>query len=313
MRVAFNTLPDSLVSNLASLNTQQYRLQNQATTGKRISQLEDDPAAMQRVLQAQVEQSQTTQYRSNIAFLQQRANSSFDAMQGLQKIAQRAGEIATSADGTAGPQELQSYAAEVNQLIQQGVQLMNSKYQGAYLFAGARTDQPAFVAVTDANGNVSSVAYQGTRDVPSTEIGPGNMFSVGVIGENSTGSGPLGLITDSRSGADFFNHLLALETNLRNGDTAAISASDAPALAKDEDNIISHLATNGIAQAHLTTADSLAAARSASTDQRISQDSDADLTETLTRLSATQTAFQAALQSGSSLLKQGQTLLDYLR
>jgi flagellar hook-associated protein 3 FlgL len=313
MRVAFNTFPNSLTSQLSALSAQQNRLQIQVATGKRISQLEDDPATMRRVLDSQARDGQITQYRKNIASLQTQATSSYNAMSGLQNISARAGEIATLADGTRSPQELSTYAAEVTQLIQQGVQLMNSTSQGSYLFGGTQTTQPPFVATEDANGNVTGVTYQGNESVPGAEIAAGATVSVQVPGANTSGSGPAGLITDTRNGADFFNHLIALQNHLLAGNTSAIASQDHPALTKDEDNITSQIANNGLIQSHLSTADSLASTQSLSLKQMISEDSDADLAQTLTQLSATQTAYQAALQSGAKLLSQNQTLLNYLQ
>jgi flagellar hook-associated protein 3 FlgL len=312
MRIAFNTFPDSLKGQLATLIDQENRLQNEVATGKRISQLDDDPAAMRQVLDLQTQDSQIAQYRKNIASLQTQATSSYNAISGLQTISARAGEIATLADGTRSPQELSAYATEVNQLIQQGVQLMNSTGQSGYLFGGTQTSQPPFVATTDASGNVTSVAYQGNESVPTAEIAAGAPVAVQVPGANTTGSGPAGLITDSRSGADFFNHLIALQNHLRAGDTASISSSDTPALAKDEDNITSQIADNGLVQSHLSAADSLASTQSLSVNEMVSQKSDADLAQTLTQLSATQTAYMAALQSGAQLLGQSQSLLTYI-
>ena len=312
LRVTSSTLPDSLVSQLANLSSQTNRLQNQVATGKRISQLEDDPTAMRTVLDMQTQDSQVAQYRQNIASLQETATSSYSAMQQLQTISQRAGEIATLADGTASPTQLQTYATEVTQLIQQGVQLMNSQGQAGYLFGGTKTSQPPFVATTDANGNVTGVTYQGNTSVPSAEIARGDTVSVQVPGANTTGTGPTGLITDSRNGADFFNHLIALQNDLQSGNTTAIASTDTAALAKDEDNITLQIGTNGIVQSQLTAADSVATTQSTSLQQSISQASDADLAQTITQLSAAQNAYQAALQSGASLLSQTQSLLQYL-
>ena len=313
MRVSFNTFPNSLTSQLATLSAQQNRLQNQAATGKRISQLQDDPATMRQVLDLQAQDSQIAQYRKNIASLQGQATSSYTAISGLQTVSTRAGEIATLADGTKSPQELGVYATQVTQLIQQGVQLMNSTWQGNHLFGGTQSTQPPFVATTDANGNVTGVTYQGNDSVPAAEIAAGATVSVQVPGANTSGSGPAGLITDTRSGADLFNHLIALQNHLLAGNTTAISSQDQPALAKDEDNITSQIANNGLIQSHLATADSLAATQSLSVKQTVSQISDADLAQTLTALSATQTAYQAALQSGAKLLSPNMTLLNYLQ
>jgi flagellar hook-associated protein 3 FlgL len=313
MRVAFNSFPTSLTSQLAGLTAKQNRLQNQAATGKSISQLDDDPATMRQVLDLQTQGSQIAQYRKNIASLQADATSSYTAMSSLEKVSSRAGDIATLADGTRSPEEMSAYATEVTQLIQQGVQYLNSTGQGGYLFGGTQTAQPPYVAVTDAKGNVTSVTYQGNDSVPEAEIAAGATVSVQVPGANTSGSGPGGLITDTRNGADFFNHLISLQNHLLAGNTAAISSQDHPALAKDEDNITSQITNNGLIQSHLSTADSVASAQSLSVKQMVSQASDADLAETLTQLSATQSAYQAALQSGAKLLSSNQTLLNYLQ
>jgi hypothetical protein len=99
----------------------------------------------------------------------------------------------------------------------------------------------------DASGNVAGVTYQGNESVPVAEIAAGAPVSVQVPGANTSGSGPTGLITNSRNGADFFNHLIALQNHLLAGNTTAISSQDTPALAKDEDNITSQIANNGLA------------------------------------------------------------------
>src|ERR1035438_8229060 len=114
MRVASNTFPTSLTSQLATLTAQQNRLQNQVATGKGISQLDDDSSTMRQVLDLQVQDSQIGQYRKNIASLQTQATSSYNAISGLQNLSARAGEITTLADGTKSPQELSTYATDVD-------------------------------------------------------------------------------------------------------------------------------------------------------------------------------------------------------
>lgn len=313
MRVAFNTFPDSLVSQLRGLNAQQARLQNQAATGRRITNLEDDPAAMRRVLQAQAQGSQYAQHRQNITSLQQRATSVYSSVDGLRRNSTRARDIATLADGTKSQKELSTYASEINQLLEQSLQTANAKGQGSYLFGGTASGQAPFVATRDPNGRISSISYQGNESAAAVEIGPGVTVSVDMPGGNS-GAGSLpGLISDAANGADFFNHLISLRDHLLSGDVSAIAGTDRAALAKDEDNLILHAGTNALLQKQLEDADSIASAQTASLQQAVSQDADADLATTLSRLSATQTAYQAALQSGASLLNRGQSLLDYLR
>jgi len=53
--------------------------------------------------------------------------------------------------------------------------------------------------------------------------------------------------------------LIALRNDLQAGNTAAIAATDHPALAKDEDNFLFHISANGTLQAQLTATNNLAA------------------------------------------------------
>jgi flagellar hook-associated protein 3 FlgL len=311
MRIATNTYTNSLIDQLNSLALRQSQLQNQVATGKRVQNPADDPAAMRRVLDLQAEAGSVTQFQSNIASEQDRATAVYSALKSLKTVSDRASEIATSADDLKSPAELSAYASEITQLIQQSVQAANAQHNGTGLFGGTQTDQPAFVLATDAAGHVTSVTYQGDQGVAPTEISEGVTVSSQIVGANTTGAGPRGLITDSASGADFFNHLISLQNHLLSGDTADIAATDRSQLTKDEDNLIFHVSDNGAVQSRLEASASLLSDRATGLDGQISQQSDADLAQTLVHLSASQNAYQAALQSGAKLF--GLSLMDYLR
>jgi len=163
----------------------------------------------------------------------------------------------------------------------------------------------------NADKQVTGVTYQGNTDVPELEIAQGTTLSVQVPGANTSGTGPQGLLADSRTGADVFAHLISLRQHLAAGDTTAIAATDRAALSKDEDNVLYHLANTGAVQARLETASTATSSRVTELRQSLSQETDADLATTMVQLTTTQTAYRAALQSGASLLNT--SLMDYLR
>ena len=311
MRVTANTFPQSLVDQLSSLATRQNQLQNQAATGQRVQLPEDDPAAFRRTLDMQGEGRAEAQYRQNLDRLDELAKANFQVMKGLTTISDRAGELAILADGAKSPAQLETYGIEVTQLLKQAVQLANTKFRGGYLLSGTRSDQPPFVLSSNAAGQVTGVTYQGNDATAESEVAEGVTVAAGSLGANATGTGPRGLITDTRFGADFFNHLIALQDNLNAGDAAAITATTRPNLLKDEDNLILHFGINGTLQARLESMRGLSQTRSDSLEVMVSREVDADLAQTLVQLSQTQTAYQAALQSGATILSK--SLLDYLR
>ena len=309
MRVTANTFPNSLIDQLNRLANRQNNLQTQAATGQKLTLPEDDPTAMRRVLDMQAEASSVFQYSRNIDRHQEIANASFAAFKGLKTVSDRAGEIATLADGLKSPAELAILADEVNELIRQAAQVANGQNRGDYLFAGTRNDAAPFTLTTDANGQITAVTYGGNTETAESEIAQNVTLSSQTLGANSTGSGPRGLITDPRVGADFFNHLITLRDNLRAGNLNAI-ATDRTNLSNDEENLIFHMGTNGAIQARLETTKAIGSTRSQNLEKLVSSESDADLSQTIVRLNEVQTAYQAALQSAGTILNR--SLLDYL-
>jgi flagellar hook-associated protein 3 FlgL len=312
MRIAGTSYTDSMVSHLNLLSAQEYQLQNEASTDQSISAPEDDPAGMAAALNLQAQNSAVTQYAQNITTLQTRTTTAGSALTSLQTLTDRASEIATSADGATSPAALQADATEVTQLIQQAAQLMNSKNGSQYVFGGTDSSQAPFTVSTDANGNVTAVTYSGNTDVTQSQIAANATMSVDVPGENTSGSGARGVVSDSRYGADLFNHLIALQNDLQSGNTSAITSTDAANLSKDDDNIIWQVANNGAAQSRLTAAASFASTQQSGLQTSLTNVAGADLAQTLTQLTQAQNAYQVALQTSSQILQMQQSVLSSL-
>src|SRR5436190_23631639 len=106
MRVTANTFVNTLANQLNVLTQRQNQLQNQAATGRRIETPDDDPAAMQRVLNLQAESGRVAQLQSNIGRQQDLANATYSGINSLNTFSDRANEIAISADNLKSPQDL---------------------------------------------------------------------------------------------------------------------------------------------------------------------------------------------------------------
>jgi flagellar hook-associated protein 3 FlgL len=312
MRIAGTSYTESMANQINLLASRQYKLQNQATTGQSISAPEDDPSGMVQALGLQADGAKVAQYAQNISTLQNRSDAVANALQQLKTISDRVGDLATQSDDTASPTQLQANAIETTSLIKRAVDVMNTKDGDNYLFGGTASDQPPFVMTTDANGNVTGVTYQGNASVTDTEIGQNITASVDVPGANSSGSGARGVVTDSRYGADFFNHLISFQNNLVAGNKSAIATTDRPALGKDEDNFIYQIAENGAVGARLVAGASAASAKQASLNSSLNSVAGADLTQTITQLTQAQNAYQIAMQSSASIMQMRTTLLSSL-
>ena len=310
MRVSFNALSESIIGQLGDITSSQVRLQRQAASGQRIATADEDPLAAQRLLDARVESDQLTQFASNISRQRDLATASQGSIQALQKVADRASEIATRAVGVNGQQDLSQYATEVNQLIEQALNSSNGKLGDSYLFGGTNTRQGPFTATRNGSGEITGVAYQGNTADSAVDIAQNDSLSVRVPGSNTSGSGTTGLLVDSRSGADLFSHLVSLRDHLRAGDVTAINATDTAHLLADGNHLIDQIGLNAAAIARLDTASTANSSRTQMLDQLKASVNDVDLAQTLSSLSRTQTAYQVALQSGAKILNL--SLLDYL-
>ena len=115
MRISTSLFTNNLLAQMNQLQGQQIQLQNQATTGLKVTLPEDDPAAMDQVLDLQTQAAANTQYQSNITQLQSTATTAASAMNSLQTITEQAGEIATEAGGVNSSTQLATYATASRQ------------------------------------------------------------------------------------------------------------------------------------------------------------------------------------------------------
>jgi flagellar hook-associated protein 3 FlgL len=313
LRVASSTITNSLINQVNQIEVNQAQLENEVTTGLAVQNPSDNPSAMRSILDLEAESSSVTQYQSNISQLQQQATTASSAMQSLQTIAQNAGEIATQADGTSSQQDLNNFATQITQLIQEAGQAVNTQSQGNYLFGGTANSQPPYVVSQNSSGQVTGVTYQGNTTVPSLEIAEGVTVATLPVGANTTGTGADGLITDSRTGADFFNHLISLQNDLLSGNTSAISSTDLTNLQNDSDNITQQIATNGAVQQRMSAESTIAQSRLAALGQLTSSQADADTAQVMVQLTQTQTAFQAAVQASVGFQDLTMSILNYLQ
>ncbi|MBI2814299.1 MAG: flagellin [Opitutae bacterium] len=298
MRVASGSVSDSIVRQIQQLSSQQAKLQSQVATGQRISQPEDDPAAVGRVLNLESERRQITQFGLNASTALAVAQSAFSGLQGIKKISDRAGELATLGTGVLGPAAMQAYGAEAGQLIEQAVQAANTRFSGNYLFAGTAVDAPAVSVTRDVGGRITAVSYDGNSAQAVIPLSEATSIAPSTGGATNQGL------------ADFITNLIGLRDALNSGAPAAVAATQA-ALTDSEDLLVAAIADNGGMQTRIEASQAQQADRTTSVDQLISAETSADLAATVMKLNQTQTAYQAALQSAANIMRL--SLLDYIR
>lgn len=179
MRVTFNAFPDTLLGRLQSLGSEQNKSLTQLSTGQRIAAPSDDAPAMQRILNLRTEKKQNQQYYRNATDGLDRSKVTFSALEQLKDLLVRSSELAANLSGASSDQEYKAKAAEIDQLIQQGVNLGNTKLRGSYLFSGQTTETKPF-ETNPASGKIDSVSYKGSNEEAKIHIGEGESMTIAV-------------------------------------------------------------------------------------------------------------------------------------
>lgn len=297
MRVPTNSNSNQMLERISQLSSRQAKMQQQVATGQRIFQPQDDPAAVGRVLTLDWEKRQLTQFEKNAAYALDLSQASYSGVNELKKISDRAGEIGVLGSGAVSSDAFNAYAAEVDQLLEQGLQLANSKLRNDYLFGGTAVEASPFASTRAADGMVTSVAYDGNMTRLEVPISENSSVSPGTTGATNT---------DIR---DFLNHLVALRDALKQGSVTAVQSAQT-GLNADENNIVAALSEHGAVQLRIEISQSQRQYRLDNIEKLVSDETDVEMAEAITRLNQTSVAYQAALQSTAQIMQI--SLLDYI-
>ena len=305
MRVTFNTFPDTLLGRLQSLGGEQNKALTQLSTGQRISAPSDDAPAMQRILNLRTEKKQNQQYYRNATDGLEVSKVTFSSLDQIKDLVVRSSELAAGVNGVTSEQEFKAKAAEIDQLIQQGLNVANTKLRGNYLFSGDSNSTIPFTQ-TPSSGKIQVVTYQGSTSESKIHVGEGESASI-TVGSSAD---------ENKAIAITLNKLIDLRNAMSSAPSAGTTKASAVMnlrddLADQEDTILSALSRAGTIQYRLETVQKDLELRYESSEKLISTDADVDFAEATVRLNRSQMAYQAAIQSGAKI--QNNSLLDYLR
>jgi flagellar hook-associated protein 3 FlgL len=298
MRIATSTIFNNMVSQIQNLDSTQSTLESQLSTGLSFTQPSDNPTEMASVLHLVSQDSQVAQYADNANTALQISQASYSGLSQFNSLSNAVDEIATEANnGTNSSTQLQTYATQIDQYLEQAVQLGNSQFNGSYLYAGTANDQPPFAVTRDASGQITAVAYQGNTSQAQIPIS-----TTGTIAATTSGA-------TNQDLAALMNQLVTLRDALQSGDSSGVSSAQTQ-LTASSDSVVSAAAESSAVQSTIQAEQSQSTALQQNLGTIISGDSSADVATTDTKLTEAQTAYQAVLESSARIMQT--TLLTYL-
>ncbi|MGB7406530.1 MAG: flagellar hook-associated protein FlgL [Pacificimonas sp.] len=179
MRISTAAWYGGQTANMARLQAETARLQENIATGTRLRAASDDPAASARADRLAAREANVDLWAKNADTAANRLTTSSEALTNMSSDLVRIHELTLSAaNETLSPADRQVIAAEIEQLVGGLLTLANTKdADGRYVFAGAASDSPAFAEV----GGV--ITYQGSGEPPRAPIAAERAVSVGDGGD----------------------------------------------------------------------------------------------------------------------------------
>jgi flagellar hook-associated protein 3 FlgL len=215
-----NRITNSMINNTLNYNLQRHKtkmdkIQNQLATGKKVNMPRDNPISTTNQMLYKTRLTEIHQYIKNIDESKSKLNEVDTALQQTTKIFHRLRQLAVQgANGTYSSFELkEANATEINQLLEQIVQIANTKgANGRPIFGGfltgTQTNPNPFVPVyqTLTAGNQGDamirVEYRGNTGKLMREVSKGEYLQVNVPG-NIAFWGSNQILTSSKNASTY--------------------------------------------------------------------------------------------------------------
>ena len=182
MRISTTQIYTQGVQAFSNQQVKLATLQQQISSGVRITKPSDDPAASARVLELQQSIQLYEQYQRNIITADNRLSLQDSTLSGAENLLQRIRELALQGNNdNYDLVDRQAIAAEIDQLRQGLISIANTTNgDGEYLFAGFQNAQQPFTPTT--TGSISHVVFNGDNGQRSLQISQSRQVNVDTSG-----------------------------------------------------------------------------------------------------------------------------------
>jgi flagellar hook-associated protein 3 FlgL len=271
--------------------------QRQVNTGKLLQTPSDNPAGTAQTLDFRARSADIDQYNSIINQAKNFLSTGESALNSVTDLLQQARSIAVQgANGSTSDDTRAALASQLGNIITQIASIGNTSYGSRYVFAGQRTQTAPIVQSGTGYTYAGGSAATGDGDL-SLAIGPGETMVINVTGDQVF--------------TPLLQQLQALQSHIAMGASSVVSQSDLANMDTQLNNILSARADMGAKVDRLNMEEQRNTQTKDNYTQLISQIEDADLPKAVVNLQTAQTAYQAALQSTSSVFQM--SLLNFLK
>lgn len=338
MRVTNSMLVSNFLSDMNNNMENMKTIQQQMTSGKEVQKPSDDPFKAARVMQLNTDINSNTQYNNNIKDTSNWLSTSDTALGQINSVLQRVNElIVSSGNASYGPDEKKSIKDEINQNIGQLSQILNTNFDGKYIFGGTRgTTKPvdsqkdpatgnSIISYYNKNGGLIDPKSTDTNDINQMNMIKGSLsveISQGVTMDYNVSAGDVLQFTNENGQASNLMDALKKITNHLDGNNDDGTASDPNAYSKltgsdmqnmkdAMTNLLKIRSEVGAKQNRMDSAQTKNESENTNLTQILSQTEDIDIAQKTMDYATMQNVYMASLQTSAKIIQP--SLMDYLK
>lgn len=294
MRVTQSMLANNFLKNLNLSTSNMAKIQNQLTTGKKVSKPSDDPVVAVRSIKYNSQIKEIEQYQRNLGMAVKWMDTTDSVIQEANNIFKNIREkLVNVSNGTLDHESRLAIAREMEQLKEQLGSIANTSIEGRYIFAGTKTDVPPYSG-GNLNSNINS-------DKIEVELGKGITIAINMDGNKLFGFED----TDGNNIFAFMDNLIS--TLNSNGDTSPLLDK----LQLHENNFLKLSSELGANRKRVELIESRLEDQQLITTEILSKEEDADIAQVIMNLNMQENVHRAALGTGARIMQP--TLMDFLR
>jgi flagellar hook-associated protein 3 FlgL len=295
IRTTSLSLSRGILADIAKANQRLARTQEKLSSGKELTRPSDDPTRVARSLQMRNEMEGLQQYQVSVSEAAGWTAVTETALNQVAEALHRVRDMTVqAANDAAGPTSREAIGKELLGLIDTIKIAGNASYGGRYVFAGTETNEKPYTPGPADN-------YEGDDVKFEREIGPGVRVEINAIGRDVIGDETGGLLFTIRQVIDHLDDA---------GPGDALSG-DLKELDDRLDELNAARASIGAIANRLESATTRLQEFEGTTLAMLSENEDTDIAKTMIDFSIQQSALQAGLKAGASIVQT--SLLDFLR
>ncbi len=295
VRVTQTMLNNNMMRNLSNSMGRMDKLQEQLSSGRKISKPSDDPVVATRGMYYRSSLIENEQFQRNVGEAQSWMELTDKSLDEANSILQRVRElIIYSGDGALADDSLSAIGKEIEQIKSHLGSIANQTVGGRHIFAGTDTDNPPFDVATGqfTNNNEGEIMLEVNKGIRL----PINVTGTSVFSFEGTG------------GQDIFNLLNSMVTDLQSGKPVTDKLKD---MDEQIDNLLAVRATLGARINRIELIKGRLENEEVNVTGLMSNNEDADVAKVITDLKAQENVHRAALSAGARIIQP--TLIDFLR